>query len=60
MFPDLTKNIEVYQRHCVSEVFQTLHYYNLALGPPIYIRFDDLDLVSRSEVFQNYKLQIVF
>ena len=34
--------------------------YNLAQGLAIYTVFDDLDLISRSHVFQNYKLQIVF
>ena len=32
--------------HCSSEVFQTLQYYNLAWGRPVYTRFGDLDHVS--------------
>ena len=34
--------------------------YNLALGLVIHTRFDDLDLISRSQLYQNHKLQIVF
>ena len=41
-------------------MFQTLHDYDLAWGPAIHTRFDDLDLISRSEVSQNHKKQIVF
>ena len=40
-----------------QEVFQTLHY-NLDLGLPINTMLDDLDLVSRSDVCQNQKVQI--
>ena len=36
------------------EVFETLHDYNLVLDQPIHARFDDLDLVSRSQVCQNH------
>ena len=42
----------------LSEIFQTLHDYNLAEGLHFHSRFDDLDLVLRSLVFQE--LQIVF
>ena len=49
----------LFHGHCSSKVFQTL-YQNLAWGLPIHTRFDDLDLVSRSQVCQNNKLQIVF
>ena len=35
-------------------------YYNLAWGLPINFRFDQLELVSRSQVCQNHKLAIVF
>ena len=38
--------------------FQNLHYYNFAWGLPNYTRFDYLDLVSRSKVCQNHKLQL--
>ena len=34
--------------------------YNLVGGLAIYTRFDDHDLILRSEVCWNYKLQIVF
>ena len=40
--------------------FQTLHDHNFASGLPIKVRFDDLDLVSRLQVYQNHKLLIVF
>ena len=39
----------------VREVFQTLHDYNLALGLAVHTRFDDLDLISRSQVCENHK-----
>ena len=42
------------------EVFQTLRDYNLAQGLSVHIRFDDLDLISRSQICQDHKLQIVF
>ena len=38
----------------------TLRDYDLAQDPAIRTRFDDLDLISRSQVCQNHKLQIVF
>ena len=44
----------------VSGKFFQLHYYNLALDLQIRTRFYDLDLVSRSQVCQIHKLQIVF
>ena len=34
--------------------------YNLAQGLAIHTRFDDLDLISRSQVCRNHRLQIVF
>ena len=40
--------------------FQTLHYYSLSRSLPIDSRFDDLDLVPRSQVCQNHKLKVVF
>ena len=42
----------LFHRHCSSEVFQTLDYYNLAWGLPNHTRFDDLDFVSR---FQGHR-----
>ena len=47
-------------RHCLWKVFQTLHDYNFARGLAVLTRFDDLDLISRPQVCQNYKLQTVF
>ena len=61
MFPYMDKNFIVgSHRHCSGVVFKTLHNYNLAWGLPICTRFGDLDLVSKSQVCQNHKLQIVF
>ena len=42
------------------ESFQTVRDYYLARGLAIHTRFDDLDLISRSQVCQNHKLQIGF
>ena len=36
-----------------------MHDYNLAEGLASHTRFDNLDLISRSQVCQNHKLQIV-
>ena len=47
-------------RHCLREVFQTLCDYNLAQGLTVHTKFDDRDLISRSQVCQNHKLQIDF
>ena len=44
----------------LREVFQTLHDYNLAQGLAIHTRFDDFDLISRLQVYQNHQLQLVF
>ena len=33
--------------------------YDLAQGLVVHTRFDDLDFISRSQVCQNHKLQIV-
>ena len=48
----------LFDGHCVMEVFQTLHDYNLAGVLANHARFDDLDLISRSQIFQNNKLQM--
>ena len=45
--------------HFLRKVFHTLCDYNLAWGLAIHIMFDDLDLISRSHVRQNYKLQFM-
>ena len=44
----------------LKEVFQTVHNYDLAWGLAIHTRFYYLDLISRSQVCQIHKLQIVF
>ena len=33
---------------------------NVARGPAAYTGYDDLDLISRSQVCQNHRLQIAF
>ena len=43
----------------VYDTFNSLHHYNLTWGLHFYCGFDDLDFVSRSQVCQKYKLQIV-
>ena len=60
MFSDLTKTLSwLFGGHCLRRVFQTLRDYDLAKDPAICTRFDDLDLISRSQVCQNHKLQLV-
>ena len=44
---------QLFLRHYVSEVFLILHAYNLAWCPLICTRFDDLDLVSKSQLCQT-------
>ena len=44
----------------VREVFQTLHDYNLAFGLAVHTRFDDVDLVSRSQVCQIINCKLFF
>ena len=62
MFSDMMKtfNIGFWGGNCLREVFQTLCDYDLAHGLAIHTRLDDLDLILRSQVCQNLKLQIVF
>ena len=61
MFSDSTKALMlVFGGHGLREAFQFLHDSNLDRGPAIYTRFDELDLISRSQLCQNHKLQIVF
>ena len=50
----------LFGRHCFRDVFQTLPDYNLAQGLAIHISFDDIDFISRSQVCQNHRLQILF
>ena len=57
---DRNFHIVFFCRYGLREVFQTLRDYNLAWGLAIHTRFDDLDLISRLQVDQNHKLQIVF
>ena len=60
MSPDLTKtkfNIGLFVRLYLSKVCQTVHDYNLARGLPICCRFDNLELVSKSQMRQNQILQ---
>ena len=47
MFLDLTNTVIGLFIDCSSEVFQTLHYFNLARGLPIHTRFDDRDLIFK-------------
>ena len=63
MLSDLTQKkplMLAFWQTLFREVFQTVCGHNLAQGPAIHTRFDDLDLISRSQVCQNHKLQIVF
>ena len=54
-FSDVTKAlILVFGGCCLREIFPTLREYNLAQDLRVHIRFDDLDLISRSWVCQNY------
>ena len=62
MFPDLGKkhlNHWLFPDTVQTSFFQTSHNYNLAWSLPIYTRFDDLDLVSRSQVCWHQKLKIL-
>ena len=61
MFSDLTKTLMLAfladtDKGRSFKVFDS----NLVHGPAIHIRFDDLHLISRSQVCLNHKLQIVF
>ena len=46
--------------HCLREVFPILRHSKLFRGPAIHTSIDDLDLISKSQICQNHKLQIVF
>ena len=48
----------LFHGHCSSEVFQTVHYYSIALGLPDDTRFDNLDLISRSQICQNHNCKL--
>ena len=61
MLFDLTKTLTLTLcRHHLRGVFQTLCDNNLAMDLTVHTIFDDLDLISRSQVCQNDTLQIVF
>ena len=61
MLFDLTKTLTLTLCRChLRGVFQTLYDNNLAMDLTVHTIFDDLDLISRSQVCQNYSLQIVF
>ena len=61
VFSDLKETLTLaFWRTLFNGGFQTLRVYNLARGLAMHTRFDDLDLISRSQVCQNDKLQIVF
>ena len=61
LFHSFDKNFEhwLFLGHCLREIFQTLHDYNLAWDLQVRTWFDDLDLVSRSHMCQKHKVQIV-
>ena len=60
MFADLEKNIISFFMDTVQARFFKLRIIItfLGWGLPIHTRFDDHDLVSRSQVHQNHKLQL--
>ena len=65
MFYGLTKTLTLtFWQTLLREAFQTLRDYNLAWGLAIHARFDNLDhktlTISRSQICQNHKLEIVF
>ena len=60
MFFDLTRTLTLAFWQTLWEVFQTLCDYNFARDLAIHNRFGDLDLVSRSQICQNHKLQNCF
>ena len=56
MFPDFIKkktsfNVGLFE-HYLSESFHILYAYNFSWGLPIRTRFDDLDHVSRPQVYE--------
>ena len=51
---------ELKKKKSMLAFLRTLFDYNLARGLAVHARFDDLDLISRSQVCQIHKLQIVF
>ena len=59
MFSDLTKTLALAFGGTLCKGGPSNFEYALARGLTIHTRFDDLDLVSRSHVCKNHKLQIV-
>ena len=51
---------ELKKKKSMLAFLRTLFDYNLARGLAVHARFDDLDLISRSQVCQTHTLQIVF
>ena len=45
--------------HHLNKIFQTVHNYDPAWGLHCHSRLDELDFVSKSQVCQEYKLQIL-
>ena len=61
MFSDLTKTLTLAFWQTVFEGgISSLCDYNLVWGLAACTRLDDRDLISRSQVCQNHKLQIAF
>ena len=58
MFSDFRRTNVGFLVDFIYETSFKLHDCNLAWGLPIHTRFDDLYLISRSQVCQNHKLQI--
>ena len=53
------KKHQLFHRHFIKEGLSNFAGL-FAWGLPIYMKFDDLDLVARSQVCQIHKQQIVF
>ena len=61
MFSDSTKSLSwLFLRHCLSEVFQTLHGYNITWGLLNHTIFDKFDHVSWLHYVRNLDCQLCF
>ena len=61
MFCDLTKTLMLtFKGTLFKGGLSNLVFFYLARGRVVHTRFDDLDLISRSQVCQKHTLQIVF
>ena len=61
VFSDLTKTLTLaFWQTLFKGGLSNLRDYNLVRGLAIHTRFDDLELILRSQVCQNNKLQVVF